>query len=113
MSTLPRIEDLGLGEDVLTGGRRRRSAPRKPGGEFFLKGPVPMSWLSSAGHLPGRALHVGVVLWMLAGMRRTGSVVLAPSRLREMGVSRHAAHRALRRLEAAVLVSIERVRGVA
>ena len=28
-------------------------------GELFLRGPVPLAWLATAGHLGGRALHVG------------------------------------------------------
>jgi hypothetical protein len=28
----------------------------------FLKGPIPLTWLSAAARLPGKALHVG--LWV-------------------------------------------------
>jgi hypothetical protein len=108
MSTFPNIEDLGLGGDAFSGVNHRRKVPRKRVGELFLKGPVPMGWLSRAGRLPGRALHVGVVLWMLSGIKRSGTVVLGSAHLREMGVDRHAVYRALRHLEAGALISVSR-----
>ena len=111
MSVVPELEDLRLGEDTRVA--RRMKAPRKHGGELFLKGPVPMSWLSSAGRLPGRALHVGVVLWILAGIKRTGTVALGARHLRSLGVDRHATYRALRRLEKAGLVVVQRRAGCA
>lgn len=43
---------------------RGESAP----GKTFLKGPIPLPWLQGAARLPGKALHVGVVLWFLSGL---------------------------------------------
>ena len=77
-------------------------------GERFLKGPVPMSWLSRAAALRGKALHVGLAVWHLVGMRKSATVSLSRRVLAELGVRRHASYRALKSLEAAGLVSISR-----
>ena len=44
--------------------------PRHRSGEKFLKGPVPMAWLERAFVLPGKALHVALLLWFKAGCQR-------------------------------------------
>lgn len=89
----------------------RAAPPRHLPGERFLKGPVPWVWLVQAGHLPGAALHVGVMLWHLAGLERSAEVSLSLTRMGEMGVSRHAAARGLTALERAGLVRADRHRG--
>ena len=40
--------------------------PRDP--DRFLKGPVPWPWLMQAMALPGKALAVGLMLWLEHGM---------------------------------------------
>ena len=84
---------------------------RHTAGEYFLKGPVPWSWLARAGRLSGHALHVGIVLWWKHGI--TGDAVFSVPmvRLREMGVGRHSLYRALDELAAAGLIEVERHRG--
>jgi hypothetical protein len=77
-------------------------------GERFLKGPVPWKWLSQAAVLRGRALHVGVALWHLAGMRKSATVSLSRRVLDELGVRRHSGYRALKSLEAVGLVGVSR-----
>jgi hypothetical protein len=76
-----------------------RGAPRPRSGERFLKGPVPWSWLRRAGELEGRgrALHVAIVVWFLAGIAKTRTVTMSGVPLREMGVDRWTAARELRR----------------
>jgi DNA-binding MarR family transcriptional regulator len=78
---------------------------------FFLKGPVPWTWLSQAARASGRALQVGIALWLQRGMRRSDRVTLPTARLTELGLDRYAVARALTRLEAAGLVTISRRRG--
>jgi hypothetical protein len=87
---------------------RGRRPPRHRPGERFLKGPVPLTWLEQAGHLPGKALHVGIALWYRAGMKRCRDIPLALSGLLAFGVDRYAAYRGLKALEAASLVSVVR-----
>jgi hypothetical protein len=79
----------------------------------FLRGPVPLDWLQQAARLPGRALHVGVVLWYLDGFQQTRTVKAKPGVLQDFGADRHASYRALRALEKAGLVSVVRKKGAA
>ena len=86
--------------------------PPRPGpGEKFLKVPIPWSWLSKAARLKGQALHVGMALWFLAGIKRNGTITLSGSVLEDLGVSRHSGYRALHALESAGLISVDRYTG--
>ena len=62
--------------------------PRK--GERFLKGPVPLSWLEAAAHLPGKSLHAGIALWYAAGLNRSASVPLSNLSGDKFGLDRNA-----------------------
>src|SRR5438552_183520 len=89
--------------------RRRRPRPesrlpRHRPGERFLQGPIPMTWLSAAMRLPGKALHVAVAIWQRAGMKRNATIKLNLSRLD--GVTHSAASRGLDALERARLVTV-------
>jgi hypothetical protein len=79
----------------------------------FLRGPVPLDWLQRAALLPGRAVHLGLALWFLDGFQQTGTVKVEPGVVRGFGLDRHASYRALRALEKAGLVSVERRKGAA
>jgi hypothetical protein len=85
--------------------------PRHQPGEPFLKGPVPWRWLTTAARLPGKALQVGLLLWKEAGCHKNRCVALCLSHGAEVGVTRKAGRHALRRLEAAGLVRVERLPG--
>jgi hypothetical protein len=67
--------------------------------------------LSVAARQPGRALHVAIALWFIAGLTKTREVKLATAPLAEFGVNRHAGYRGLAALEAAQLVEVVRHRG--
>ncbi|QDU21264.1 hypothetical protein [Urbifossiella limnaea] len=83
--------------------------PRPRPGVKFLRGPIPMDWLTAAAALPGRALAVGLVVWFLAGCERRRTVAATLSRLAALGAgTRAAARRGLAALEAAGLVAVER-----
>ncbi|HTB77318.1 MAG TPA: hypothetical protein VK762_28935 [Polyangiaceae bacterium] len=90
------------------GDHRAGRLPRHSAGERFLRGPIPWTWLLRAMSLPGRALHVGLHVWQLAGMRGSAVVALSLSRL---GVERTSASRGLAALERAGLVQVARGRG--
>jgi hypothetical protein len=91
---------------VPTGGA---GLPRPAHGEHFLMGPIPLAWLHVAMALPGKALHVAVELWYLAGLRSRREVVLSLSRLAGVGgFDRATASRALASLEGAGLVRVVR-----
>jgi hypothetical protein len=93
-------------------GRLPKAKPPRPApGEKFLKGPIPWSWLSNGSSLKGHALHVGIALWFLAGIKRSQSVALSNSVLQDLGVSRYSGYRALQSLESAGLISVDRHTG--
>lgn len=77
----------------------------------FLKGPIPLEWLCTAARLPGRALHVGVLVWFRAGLTRSDTVHLPSALLAACGIDRDAKARALRALERAGLVTVRRSHG--
>ena len=84
--------------------------PRHRPGEWFLRGPIPWPWLEAAARLPGRALALALCLWWEAGRRRRRTVKLCLTRV-GLGVSEYAARRALRALESAGLIAVERQPG--
>ncbi|MGA2255664.1 MAG: hypothetical protein ABSG53_13545 [Thermoguttaceae bacterium] len=75
----------------------------------FLKGPIPLPWLSAASQLAGKApLAVGLALWFESGRRRSDEVTLTTAILNRFGVSRKAKYRGLNALEKAGLVNVVR-----
>jgi hypothetical protein len=80
--------------------------PRHRPGEAFLKGPIPWPWLRRACTLPGKALHVAVLLWKEAGCRKSRTVRFRLARAAELTIPRDTAKRGLRALATAGLVSI-------
>jgi hypothetical protein len=85
--------------------------PRKTSQSYFLKGPIPLWWLTRASKLPGKATALGIALWWLRGMSKDDSFKLTGKALEAMNVSRDAATDGLRRLEVDELVSVERAKG--
>jgi Bacterial regulatory proteins, gntR family len=92
---------------------KRPSLPQHKRGEWFLCGPIPGAWLAVAARLPGRALHVALAIWHEVKIGKSGKARLTHSALARFGVSPHVAHRALPKLEAAGLVTVERRNGCA
>jgi hypothetical protein len=88
-----------------------KTPPRHKQGHHFVKGPIPWNWISKAGQLPGKALHVGVCIWYLAGLNRSRMIHLSMARLSELGVSRYAGYRGLNSLELTGLVRVVRHKG--
>ena len=107
------IEALRLKEKDLAALAKKPSTrpPRHLPGGGFLKGPVPLDWLTSAGRLPHQALQVGVLLWVEAGIRRNKTITFCLVRGEAMGLGEYTTRRALRQLQAAGLVSIARKPG--
>lgn len=86
--------------------------PRHAPGGRFLKGPIPWEWLAAASRCPGKALHVGLVVWHHAFLRKSSTVSVSMTRAAsEMGFDRSSALRALTELEAAGLVAVRRFPG--
>jgi DNA-binding transcriptional ArsR family regulator len=74
----------------------------------FIAGPVDVVWLSQARKLGVTALWVGLGLWFLRGLRHSNSFAVSNLMMREWGVQPDAKSRALRALEQAGLIIIER-----
>lgn len=77
----------------------------------FIKGPIPLNWISRANALPGKAGAVGLALWFLAGVQKTQTVKLTGEVEMIAGCGRKAVYAGLAALEEAGLVGVERRRG--
>jgi hypothetical protein len=89
----------------------RGNPPRLMHSGWFLKGPVPLGWLAAAAKLPGRALHVGIVIWFRSGLTGGSPVRLSQAHVAPFGIDRYAKRRAMVELEAAKLISVRRALG--
>jgi hypothetical protein len=74
----------------------------------FIAGPVDVVWLLQARRLGVTALLVGLALWHIKGLRRSDTFILSNLMLQEGDIQPDAKRRALRALERAGLVKIER-----
>ena len=74
----------------------------------FLKGPIPLEWLTTASRLHGKAINVSLALWYMKGLTKNDTVSLSGTVLKDFGVSRQAMYRGLKKLELVGLVSVSR-----
>jgi hypothetical protein len=72
----------------------------------FLKGPIPLDWLTAATQLPGKAINVGIALWWIAGMSKTGELKLTRQAQLAFNISKDAERDGLRRLQKAGLIEL-------
>lgn len=79
--------------------------------EPFLRGPIPIAWLTRAARLPGKAIHVALAIQWLQGMKPNTTFQLTRKSLENFDVSRDAASDALNRLEAVGLITLEKKPG--
>ena len=79
-----------------------------PKKKLFLRGPVPMDWLSKAAELPGKTLNVALAIWWLQGMTQSESFKLTRKSLSLFNIKRDAASISLKRLEGAGLIKIQK-----
>lgn len=82
--------------------------PRPKAREQFLKGPIPLDWLTAAARLPGKSLQVAVAVWFLAGLHRSRVVPLSNKISNRFGLDRNSKYRALAWLEERRLITVER-----
>jgi hypothetical protein len=109
LSDLPDLDKLRLHQSPVL--HDRRKLPRHQPGQKFLKGPIPLPWLTAAANLPGKALGVGLAIWYLAGMRRSHIVRMMRSALTAFNVGRKAGYSGLAALEEAGLIRVNRHTG--
>ncbi len=74
----------------------------------FIKGPIPLAWITAAAMLPGKSLKVGLALWYLAGLKKTKTVPLGNLLLQRFGVDRKSKGRCLKAMERAGLITVVR-----
>jgi hypothetical protein len=77
----------------------------------FIKGPIPLPWVTQAFQLPGKAGGVAITLQYLAGLQQTQIVMVEPQVIREFGFARSTVRRCLRDLEGAGLIRVSRGAG--
>jgi DNA-binding transcriptional ArsR family regulator len=75
-----------------------------------LWGPIPWRWWRAASQLPGKAPHVSLACWLLAGWERSARFELAPV-WPELGLSQPSTYHGLRSLSEAGLAEVIRSRG--
>jgi hypothetical protein len=78
---------------------------------LFLRGPVPLNWLTACNEMSGKTIMAALAIWWQAGMHGRQNIKLTTSGLKRFGVDRKAKDRALVTLEKAGLVRIQRHRG--
>ncbi|MFH0975860.1 MAG: hypothetical protein V1874_08775 [Spirochaetota bacterium] len=109
------IEDIELKVDTAIKKpvkQDKSKLPKYGKGERFLKGPIPWKWIIIAGGLPGKALHLAIHIWHIAGMNGNAKVAINLSRIgTEWGFDRSAASRALKVLESSELIAVHRLPG--
>ncbi len=90
---------------------KKKRQPRKRRAGWFIKGPISGEWISRAAKLPGKALHIALAIQYARGVFGE-PVVLANDLAERFGVGRRqTVCKALRSLEAAGLIQVDRARG--
>jgi hypothetical protein len=103
-------EDFRAASEIdLVNATKRSSSklPRHQPGAKFLKGPIPWEWMHTAITLPGKALHIGILLWLEAGMKKRPTVRLNLSAQMKYGISRKAARAGIQALQVAKLIEVK------
>jgi DNA-binding transcriptional ArsR family regulator len=78
---------------------------------LFLRGPIPLNWLTACSDLSGKTIMAALAIWWQAGMYGRQNVKLTTCGLKRFGVDRKAKDRALAALEEAGLITVTRQRG--
>ena len=99
----------GIAAIEIETGALHRAHMRRAG--RFLRGPIPMNDIATAARLPGQALAVFLAVHHRQALTKTQRVNLPKGLLGELGVTKDAKARALRALEGAGLVRVERRSG--
>jgi hypothetical protein len=99
-------------EQAPTPNAKKKKRPHRPRrADRFLKGPIPWPWLVRAMALEGKALAVGLILWLRCGLTGRRTVLFCLARAEAEGIPTTTARRAVRALERAGLVAIRRKPG--
>lgn len=85
--------------------------PKHKRGDKFVRGPVPLDWLSAALSLGDKSGHLAWALWFSVGIQGKNPVRLTRSLREQFRISERTATRLLDRFAKAELVHVERQRG--
>ena len=83
------------------------SVKANPSKKFYVR-TIPLPWVMKVTALRGKSAAVGIVLWYLSGVSKKSTVILSGVQLKKFGIHRLAGSRALKWLELAALVRVER-----
>lgn len=72
---------------------------------------LPLAWIQVAAKLPGKAMHVAVIIWYRQHLEKVSEVALTQAKLEYFGIHRNVGYRALRQLELGGLVTVKRAKG--
>jgi hypothetical protein len=101
-----------MGDPLITGEHEIDVGLRKPPlRERFVKGPLLLSELIPVGRMPGKVLLLWLLIRHRTDLSRDGWATLPRRQLKEWGIGKNARTDALRRLEQAGLVKVERPKG--
>ena len=81
---------------------------RRPKGQRWLCGPVPMTWLRQARKLSYPTLWTGLILWHLAGLKKRASFPFSNIEAALWGINRQTKYKTLAALEEAGLIDVKR-----
>lgn len=88
---------------------RKASRHQKPGRTPFAY--IPEPWLRRIAKLPGKAVLLANLIRLEAGRKADSSAILSTKLLTKSGIDRKQEYRALRDLETAGVIRVERKRG--
>ena len=74
----------------------------------FVKGPIPLPWLSKALELTPSAVKCALALFYQRGLSSSDTFKIEPARFRELGIADTARRRGLRELEEHGLVRLQK-----
>ena len=84
---------------------------QQPIKKLFVKGPIPLDWLTEVTLLPGKCLNVAMAIQWLSGMSDGMPVKLTKRAETSFNVSRDTSRECLKRLESAGLIQLTRSPG--
>jgi len=93
------------------GSRNAKRQDGHSGPGTYIRGPIPFEWLKAAAALPGKSLHTGLAIWLLAEIEKSRTIALSNAQASYFSVDRNAKYRALDWLETAGLIEVKRKLG--
>jgi hypothetical protein len=95
-------------EDIDSIESKKKYLPKKGGIVKFIRGPIPLPWITEAVKLSPCALRISMVIWYVRGLRKSETIILSNKMLKEFNLDRHTKYRGLKLLEGAGLIEVER-----